>query len=113
MKRRHTIALLLLLLLVTPPVFAENQTDSSSAAIGRQNRNGEKFVDQDGDGIDDGLAGRAKGFQRGKDRFIDRDGDGICDDRATGLGYRRGSTGAGPSLSGDSKGKRQGQGGKP
>jgi hypothetical protein len=27
------------------------------------------------------------------DRFIDKDGDGICDERASGLGFRRGSQG--------------------
>ena len=27
------------------------------------------------------------------DRFIDKDGDGICDERASGLGFRRGAQG--------------------
>jgi len=26
-------------------------------------------------------------------RFVDRDGDGICDERASGLGFRRGAQG--------------------
>ena len=50
------------------------------------------FVDKNANGIDDRLEISAKGKgPKGKDKFIDKDGDGICDERATGMGFRRGS----------------------
>jgi len=48
------------------------------------------FVDKNANGIDDRLEIGSKGPKaKGKDRFIDKDGDGICDERATGMGFRR------------------------
>lgn len=51
----------------------------------------EGFVDKNANGIDDRLEIGSKGQgPRGRDKFIDKDGDGICDERATGMGFRRG-----------------------
>ena len=113
---KYSIALpLALIVLSTSRLTAQAQTDSVSSVRKAPEQKNEKFVDQDGDGIDDRMAGSGKGLQRGRDKFIDRDGDGICDDRANGLGYRRGGMGAEQCQRGDAKGKgkRQGQGGKP
>jgi len=74
-----------------------------------------RFMDEDGDGIDDRAVGKGQGIRRGKDRFIDEDGDGICDTRAGGLGLRQRGSGAGAMTGTDGKGKmrRLGSGGKP
>jgi len=88
-------------------------SDTTTTAGPHQKRMGQKFVDENGDGIDDRLQGRGKGMRRGKDRFIDQDGDGICDDRASGLGFRRGAGGSTGYMGGDRDGKRKRQGGKP
>ena len=48
------------------------------------------FVDKNANGIDDRLEiGSKTPRGKGKDKFIDKDGDGICDERATGMGFRR------------------------
>ena len=54
----------------------------------------EKFMDKDGDGINDNIEtkrgnrlGNKFGAGKGKDLFIDEDGDGICDNRANGIGF--------------------------
>lgn len=91
---------------------AQSGSDSSKADGQRQKRSGQKFVDANGDGIDDRVGEQGKGMRRGKDRFVDADGDGICDGRASGLGFRRGSGGSGSFMGGDSKGKGIRQGGK-
>lgn len=72
-----------------------------------------KFVDENGDGIDDGAQRRNRqkpGAVRGEQRaqFIDADGDGICDQRSgvIGIRYRGGrATGTTGGL-----GKGQGKG---
>jgi hypothetical protein len=60
----------------------------------------QRFVDSDGDGIDDRKGGndasqtentKQRRRQRSRDCFIDRDGDGINDSRGTGVGAGRGS----------------------
>jgi len=51
----------------------------------------EGFVDKNANGIDDRLEiGSKSQSGRGRDKFVDKDGDGICDERATGMGVRRG-----------------------
>lgn len=50
------------------------------------------FIDKNANGIDDRVEISSKTQKaKGKDKFIDKDGDGICDERATGMGFRRGS----------------------
>jgi hypothetical protein len=114
---------ILLLVLMSPQLYAQGRPDSTT---NRQRQSGvsplsapaatsARFVDENGDGIDDRTVDRGPGFQRGKDRFVDEDGDGICDTRATGLGFRRRGAGAGSMMGADGKGKmrRLGSGGKP
>lgn len=95
----------------TRPDTSAQASDTTTAGSRHQKRLGQKFVDENGDGIDDRLQGAR--MRRGKDRFIDLDGDGICDDRASGLGFKRGAGGSGGYMGGGSKGKGKGQGGKP
>jgi len=56
------------------------------------------------------------GKGRKMDRFVDEDGDGICDNRASGLGFRRqlgakGGQGAMRKEMGDAPGRKQRRGG--
>ena len=53
-----------------------------------QEQTRKNFVDKNADGVDDRLQGRKR--QRGMTPFVDADGDGIADDRAQGMGFRRG-----------------------
>jgi hypothetical protein len=116
MKSLMTILLALSLCALAAPAQTPSDTsgkrsDTSGTGGQRQKRMGQKFIDRNGDGIDDRLAGQ--GMRRGKDRFIDADGDGICDERASGLGFRHGAGTGGGYMGGDSKGKGKHQGGKP
>jgi hypothetical protein len=118
MKNLALISLLLILSAFSAPAQTASDTsgkssDTSATSGSRQKRVGQKFVDMDGDGIDDRLEREGKKVRRGKDRFVDADGDGICDDRATGLGFRRGAGGSGGVTGGDTKSKGKRQGGKP
>ena len=110
---KKPIIILLMIALYSLSAPAQPGPDTSATTRPKQERTGQKFVDENGDGINDRLAGQGKGPRRGKDRFIDRDGDGICDDRAAGLGFRRGAGGAGGYMGGDSKGRGKRQGAKP
>ena len=66
----------------------KQQQDQEKARNQRQELKG--FVDKNANGIDDRLEIGSKGpAAKGKDKFIDKDGDGICDERATGMGFRR------------------------
>ena len=103
------LILLLALGTVALDTRAQTQNDSTAAARPHLQRVTQDFIDKDCDGLDDRMAGTGKAKRRGKDRFIDRDNDGICDDRASGLGFRRGG-GAFSGTSGTGKGK--GPGGK-
>ncbi len=71
-----------------------------------------KFVDENGDGIDDGVQRRSRqkpGAVRGEQRaqFIDADGDGICDQRSgvIGIRYRGGKASGATGGSGKGQGK--------
>jgi hypothetical protein len=83
------IGIVFALLVIGPGVRAQDQPDTTKASKARQATKHEKFIDTDGDGINDRLQRRQKAIRRGNDKFIDRDGDGICDDRVSGLGFRR------------------------
>jgi hypothetical protein len=72
---------------------AQSHPDSSSSIRPQREQAGQQFHDEDGDGVDDRVAWKGKAKRGGKDRFVDRDNDGICDDRASGLGFRRGTGG--------------------
>lgn len=104
-----TLLVVILLLLAAVEAPAQVRGDSTASQARLRERSSQKFLDEDGDGIDDRTGGQGK--QRRKDTFIDRDKDGICDDRAHGLGFRRGrgmvKGGKGPAA-----GKGQGSGGK-
>jgi hypothetical protein len=69
-----------------------------------------KFVDKNGDGINDNLKNQPTsqqpnlgGIKKPNDVFIDEDGDGICDRRANGMGF-------GQKGMGKMKGKKFGKG---
>ena len=118
MKKLTLISLVLFLYASPAPAQTVSDTsgkssDTSATTGSEHKRVGQKFVDENGDGIDDRLAGHGNKVRRGKDRFVDADGDGICDDRASGLGFRRGAGGSGGLKGGDAKGKGKRQGGKP
>jgi len=52
----------------------------------------QKFVDKNGDGIDDSKQQKGKMKRKGKmDTFVDKDGDGINDNRCQGMGWGKGS----------------------
>ena len=104
---RTTTLLLLGLIVCFGSAWAQQaDTSASKAAVGErtqemkqqqeqtqsQNRHQELkgFVDKNANGIDDRLEIGSKGPKnKAKDKFIDKDGDGICDERATGMGFRR------------------------
>jgi len=107
MKILFTILVALTLIAFKAP--AQTPPDSSSSIRPQREQAGQRFLDNDGDGVDDRVAGKGKAKLRGKDRFVDRDNDGICDDRASGLGFRRGQGGfKGGTGSGTGKGKGAG-----
>jgi hypothetical protein len=57
----------------------------------KEDQGKEKFIDENGDGINDNQQG--KGFKNRKgrnDKFVDNDGDGINDNRCQGMGWSKG-----------------------
>jgi hypothetical protein len=51
----------------------------------------QKFVDENGDGIDDNQQGNGLRKRKGQtDKFVDNDGDGINDNRCQGMGWGKG-----------------------
>jgi hypothetical protein len=114
----NILGLSLLLALGVSSLAAQTQQDTTQGRERHQARQGQKFIDENGDGIDDRAGRDRMGFQRGKDRFVDEDGDGICDSRAEGLGFRRragvgNGTGVMKGPDGKAKGRQGGAGGKP
>jgi hypothetical protein len=98
---------ILLLAMVSLMAFASAQVRDSAATTphAKENRHQQAqqermrhqakelkgFIDKNANGIDDRLELASKSKKpAGKDKFIDKDGDGICDERATGMGFRRG-----------------------
>ena len=65
------------------------KTEKKSAKIDTTKK--QKFVDENGNGIDDRLeAKKGKGKRKGKrDKFIDQNGDGICDGRESAFGLKK------------------------
>jgi len=82
--------ILLLTVMFATPGYSQVAVDSS-ARNDSVSVDAKRFIDENGDGIDDRLNNKGKKLQRGKDRFIDKDGDGICDGRESGVGFRVGS----------------------
>jgi hypothetical protein len=72
---------------------AQTISDSTRRVV-KANRE-PKVLDQNADGVRDGIQLRMQGLKRGVDRFIDANGDGICDGRENGLGFRRSAAGIG------------------
>ena len=62
------------------PCNTEGCLHSATAELFHCNK---KFIDEDGDGMDDSVAKR-RGFNSSHDRFVDSDNDGICDGRRIG-----------------------------
>jgi hypothetical protein len=106
MIRTLFITILLALGIAVSGVYAQDKPSTkpqqNEAADEQQEKQtaAERFVDSDGDGIDDRKGGndtpesenpRQRRRQRARDCFIDRDGDGINDSRGTGVGAGRGS----------------------
>ncbi len=89
---KSVLALFFVGALCTAPALGQSTSDSSAVNADTSSQRSGKFVDKDGNGIDDRKEGKVRG--RGKDKFIDADGDGICDGRENGLGFR-GGKGAG------------------
>ena len=68
------------------------------------------FVDKNADGVDDRLQERRR--RRGMTPFVDADGDGIADDRAQGMGFRRGKNMTGSPMDKSSPGGKKYRGGR-
>ncbi|MCK9410177.1 MAG: hypothetical protein WCX28_06205 [Bacteriovoracaceae bacterium] len=75
--------LLLISLIVISGNFLPAQQRRDSIPTKRFQRQNQKFMDENGDGVHD------KKMNGARDRFIDANGDGICDSRERGLGFRR------------------------
>jgi hypothetical protein len=59
--------------------------------ITKENQDKDKFIDENGDGIDDNQQGKGLRKRKGRtDKFIDSDGDGINDNRCQGMGWGKG-----------------------
>jgi hypothetical protein len=110
---KKLIIILLVIALYPLSVPAQTRSDTSASARPQKERTGQKVVDENGDGMDDGVAGKGKGLRRGNDRFVDRDGDGICDDRTRGLGFRHGAGEGEGHMGKNSNGKGKRPGGRP
>jgi len=75
-----------------------------------QERVRKNFVDKNADGVDDRLQERRR--RRGMTPFVDADGDGIADDRAQGMGFRRGKNMTGSPMDKSSPGGKKYRGGR-
>jgi hypothetical protein len=114
---KTVITLSILSLLMVLPSFSQS-LDSGSTVRSEEKKNEQRFVDENGNGVDDATELSGKGKKRRMDRFVDRDGDGICDGRENGLGFQQGkgkgnalsSQGGGAAAGG---GKRRIRGGRP
>jgi hypothetical protein len=99
-------ALLFASFLIAPTMSAQekpsrdSKTATEKAQPEKEDQPEVRFVDEDGDGINDNAAQvRERGEQDGsgqqlrtrrRDHFIDQDGDGINDERCSGMGISRG-----------------------
>jgi hypothetical protein len=90
-------------MLATSGFTAAQTISDTTRRVVKANRE-PKVLDQNGDGVRDGMQLRMQGLKRGVDRFIDANGDGICDGRENGLGFQRSAAGIG------AKAGRKGQG---
>jgi hypothetical protein len=114
---RILITLSLLTLLLTQSSWSQS-ADSAGTARSGEGKSEQRFVDENGNGIDDTTELSLKGKKRRMDRFVDKDGDGICDGRESGLGFHQGK-GTGSPLSSQGGGvaagggKRRIRGGRP
>lgn len=98
--------LVIMIVSFTGPAFGQ---DSLKVKQSRQ-ATASEFVDKNANGINDRLEGPGK--RKGKDRFVDKDGDGIADDRARGMGFKRGSGTTAASPEGSGPGGKRFRGGK-
>ena len=91
-----TFTLLLGFVFLFPVVGLSQAASDSTRKPERQRQH--RFIDENGDGIQDRPAGQQKRLRKGMDRFVDTNGDGISDDRECGLGIRRGKVEAGEGM---------------
>jgi hypothetical protein len=78
---------------VTAISLSAQTSDTTGAERSQQEKKPSGFIDMNGDGIDDRIESRRTRAGQDTDKFIDADGDGICDQRAGGMGFRKGSGG--------------------
>ncbi|MCX6151521.1 MAG: hypothetical protein NTX22_13400 [Ignavibacteriales bacterium] len=70
---------------------AKNNEEGKTEIIKKENPDQQKFIDENGDGINDTKQGKGMKKRRGKtDTFVDKDGDGINDNRCQGMGWGKG-----------------------
>lgn len=73
------------------PVEQEKKTQPSDENV-KAEKQEEKFVDKNGDGIDNSKQPKGKMKKKRKmDTFEDKDGDGINDNRCQGMGWGKGN----------------------
>lgn len=97
------LKILLFLVFFTTAVAAQDKTESKqkepvekqdmtkTEEVKKEDQNQEKFIDENGDGINDNQQGKGLRKRKGRtDKFIDNDGDGINDNRCQGMGWGKG-----------------------
>jgi len=66
----------------------EKKEEIKSEEVKTEDKDAEKFIDENGDGINDNQQGKGLRKRKGRtDKFIDNDGDGINDNRCQGMGW--------------------------
>ncbi|MEX2117599.1 MAG: hypothetical protein WEB37_12000 [Bacteroidota bacterium] len=101
-----------LITLVVMLILSSNLSYSQDSLKTKQSRasSPSQFIDKNANGIDDRSEGLRK--RKGMDRFVDKDGDGIADDRARGMGFKRGAGTATSPPDGFAPGGKRHRGGK-
>jgi|WetSurMetagenome_2_1015567.scaffolds.fasta_scaffold368795_2 hypothetical protein len=100
---KNLLKILIILVLFTIAVIAQEKTEpkkldpstekeeTKTEEVKKEENDKQKFVDENGDGIDDNQQGKGLRKRKGKtDKFVDNDGDGINDNRCQGMGWGKG-----------------------
>ena len=70
---------------------AVENKEAKTEEVMKKDQDKEKFVDENGDGINDNQQRKGQKKKKGKtDEFIDNDGDGINDNRCQGMSWGKG-----------------------